>query len=74
MIFEIEIPDDKLNEFKEYFLYIYPIPVDKDTQQPLYTAIEWFQRWLRRQVIKTYKKGKRNTLRDELEITYELEE
>lgn len=72
----ITIPDDKVDEFKEYFLYLNPIPLD-DEGEPKYTLLNWFKQWLYEKIIEQYRQGKRHKKWAEhesnFEVIYELE-
>lgn len=68
----ITIPDGKVEEFKMYFLYLYPIPVDEQTGEPLYTELVWFKMWLYDHIVNAYRSGKKRKTLDELNFGFEL--
>ena len=70
----ITIPDEKVDELQTYFLYNHPIPVNEETGEPEYTILQWFKKWLYRQVVNAYKSGKKRKKWDEFQVTYELNE
>lgn len=70
----IEIPDDKVKEFKKYFLYLYPVPKDEETEKPKYTELQWIKKWLYTQMIRAYQSAKKRKMMDEFSVTYDLEE
>ena len=73
MKIEIEIPDEKVEELRTYFLYIHPIPIDEETGEPKYTILVWFKKWLYKQIVNAYKSGKKRKMWDEFQIEYNLE-
>ena len=59
----LTIPDAKFNEFKEAFLVMNPVPVNPDTELPLFTDGEWIKEWIIRIVKKRYKQGREELAR-----------
>jgi len=73
MKIEIEIPDNKIVELRQYFLHIHPIPQDEKTKKDMFTFRQWLKVWLQQQIINAYRGGKKRKKWDEFSVTYELE-
>ncbi len=60
----LTIPDAKYDEFKEAFLKVNPVPLDPDTELPLFTDNQWVKEWIVRMIKKRYNQGKEQLARE----------
>ena len=67
------VPNEKLVEFRTGFLAMCPIPIDNNSEsetygQPLFTELQWLKEWIRRDVIRAYKHGKRKLAQEAAQV------
>ena len=60
----ITIPDEKVNDFKAGFLAKCPIPMIEDPDNegetiPEFTPKQWIKEWIRRDVLRAYRFGRK---------------
>lgn len=70
----INIPDDKLTEFKIGFLAVYPIPAADPTNPEIveFTEAQWLKEWIKHSLIRVYSEGKRRLATQAAEIDEEI--
>lgn len=56
-----KVADDKLPKIQSSFKTIYPIPLNEETQQPLFTDADWVKEVIKKFVIQTEKRGREVT-------------
>lgn len=67
----LTIPSEKLQEFKTGFLAMCPIPKEYDEEGhelPPMTELQWFKEWIKRDVIRAYRHGKRKLAQEVAQI------
>ena len=58
MVITITVPNDVVEENKEYFFLEMEIPLLPDGT-PEYTEVEWFKEVMRRYIVQTFRRGKK---------------
>ncbi len=61
------IPDEKIDQFKQGFLKYHPVPVDEEGA-PKMTEVAWIKKWGQNQFISAYKAGMRQLAAENMEI------
>ena len=64
----IEIDDNKIDDFKNGFLAMHPVP---DEDPPL-TPKQWIERWIREKLRAEYRNGMKKRTLEALEIDEEI--